>query len=394
MTVYEALEDAGLVAAAMNITCYRGRTPPADAAGRHAAGVRAEALLLLQPLRVRPDRRAARGAQPRAAARSTRTPPRSAAGSSRATASTSSSYYLSDFDFASHAHGPDGARRVALARTDAAIRALLDAAGGPDEFLERYAVIVCSDHGQTHGRRAARLQAAARDVRGDIVVTASNRAGRSIYSPTRASTPPSSRERSTARRRSRRAAARGRRGCRATRRRGAAFRRGRRLGDERRLLDPRLSRRLRARRAALRTRTRARCSSRPRAGWEFADLAGSHHAGGGSHGSLIAGDSEVPMLASASTAARAHDRRQRRGARALRRRACAVRHVLGALPDGARWSSSSCARAASTTSACSTRWSACRASSSCRRSCATARTTMRRCRSAPARRSRSRTWSR
>ena len=31
-------------------------------------------------------------------------------------------------------------------------------------------------------------------------------------------------------------------------------------------------------------------------GWEFADLAGSHHAGGGSHGSLIAGDSEVPML--------------------------------------------------------------------------------------------------
>ena len=26
MTVYEALEDAGLVAAAVNITCYRGRT--------------------------------------------------------------------------------------------------------------------------------------------------------------------------------------------------------------------------------------------------------------------------------------------------------------------------------------------------------------------------------
>jgi hypothetical protein len=32
------------------------------------------------------------------------------------------------------------------------------------------------------------------------------------------------------------------------------------------------------------------------AGWEFADLAGRHHAGGGSHGSLVAGDSEVPML--------------------------------------------------------------------------------------------------
>jgi hypothetical protein len=34
----------------------------------------------------------------------------------------------------------------------------------------------------------------------------------------------------------------------------------------------------------------------PTAGWEFADLAGRHHAGGGSHGSLLAGDSEVPML--------------------------------------------------------------------------------------------------
>jgi hypothetical protein len=32
------------------------------------------------------------------------------------------------------------------------------------------------------------------------------------------------------------------------------------------------------------------------AGWEFADLAGRHHAGGGSHGSLLTGDSEVPML--------------------------------------------------------------------------------------------------
>ena len=34
----------------------------------------------------------------------------------------------------------------------------------------------------------------------------------------------------------------------------------------------------------------------PSEGWEFADLAGRHHAGGGSHGSLLAGDSEVPML--------------------------------------------------------------------------------------------------
>jgi hypothetical protein len=32
-------------------------------------------------------------------------------------------------------------------------------------------------------------------------------------------------------------------------------------------------------------------------GFEFTDLGGGHHAGGGSHGSLGAGDSEVPMLA-------------------------------------------------------------------------------------------------
>jgi hypothetical protein len=31
-------------------------------------------------------------------------------------------------------------------------------------------------------------------------------------------------------------------------------------------------------------------------GYEFADLAGRHHVGGGSHGSLERGDSEVPML--------------------------------------------------------------------------------------------------
>jgi len=31
-------------------------------------------------------------------------------------------------------------------------------------------------------------------------------------------------------------------------------------------------------------------------GWEFNDLAGRHHVGGGSHGSLVRGDSEVPML--------------------------------------------------------------------------------------------------
>ena len=34
----------------------------------------------------------------------------------------------------------------------------------------------------------------------------------------------------------------------------------------------------------------------PAAGFEFTDLAGRSHVGGGSHGSLEAGDSEVPIL--------------------------------------------------------------------------------------------------
>jgi len=31
-------------------------------------------------------------------------------------------------------------------------------------------------------------------------------------------------------------------------------------------------------------------------GWELTDLGGRHHAGGGSHGSLVAGDSLVPVV--------------------------------------------------------------------------------------------------
>src|SRR5439155_18796707 len=57
-------------------------------------------------------------------------------------------YYLPDYDYASHALGPDSAHE-ALARSDAAVAALMDAAGGRDAFLERYAVVLCSDHGQT-----------------------------------------------------------------------------------------------------------------------------------------------------------------------------------------------------------------------------------------------------
>ena len=78
-------------------------------------------------------------------------------------------FYLPDYDYASHAGGPDAAHE-ALARSDSAIAALMAAAGGPDEFLDRYALVVCSDHGQSKVEQTAAL-----DVGGDLV-TASNRA--------------------------------------------------------------------------------------------------------------------------------------------------------------------------------------------------------------------------
>ena len=64
VTVYEALEDAGLTAAAVNITCYRGRTPHLPTVPiltRPAYGPKR--LLLLQPVRVGRDRGAALGSQ-------------------------------------------------------------------------------------------------------------------------------------------------------------------------------------------------------------------------------------------------------------------------------------------------------------------------------------------
>ncbi len=48
-------------------------------------------------------------------------------------------------------------------------------------------------------------------------------------------------------------------------------------------------------------------------GFEFTDLGGRHHAGGGSHGSLSAGDSEVPMLAVGSRRSTGEHHRDRTG---------------------------------------------------------------------------------
>ena len=275
-TLYESGERAGLAVAAVNITCYRGThryLPTVPGLAPATFGPRRfffynlyESDPIGAPLSVR--NRAAGTVDEYAAA----------AGRWLITRDGFDLlvYYLSDLDFASHVHGPDGVREQ-LSRTDGCIRTLVDAAGGIDEFLTRYAVLVCSDHGQTHVHQAVRLQEC---LRAPEIVTASNRAAM-IYTADPA------------------AAAAALDGVEAV---DVAFyldngdvvaRRG---GDEdAAVLDTYPLGRERAE-AALRNPNAGEVLVSAAEGWEFADGAGLHHAGGGSHGSLVAGDSEVPML--------------------------------------------------------------------------------------------------
>jgi len=270
VTVFEALEDAGLVPAAINFTCYRGRTlhaatlpgvPPVLGPKRFFFYNLFESDPTGAPLAVRNRASGTIDGYAEAVARWLVV----------RDGFDFLVYYLSDYDFASHALGPDEARRE-LARTDAHVHALVEAAGGLDEFLERYGVIVCSDHGQTQVTDAARLEDAYLGL-GDVRVTASNRAAMVYGDDPRAL---------------------------AERLDGhpavdvAAFLEAGEpvvLGD----VDAHPDGRSRMA-AALRNPNAGDVLVSAAPGWEFCDLGGRHHAGGGSHGSLTAGDSEVPML--------------------------------------------------------------------------------------------------
>ena len=194
-------------------------------------------------------------------------------------------FYLSDYDYASHAQGPDAAH-AALARCDDAVGGLIEAAGGPDQFLERYAVILCSDHGQTQVDQVERLE----DTFPEAIVTASNRAGM-VYS-----------DGDVGELAGRLDGHRGvdvvlyRQGEEAVARRDGEelrFTPGTTSGDAAILDHPHGLERAWA---ALANPNAGELIVSAAAGWEFADLAGRHHSGGGSHGSLLTGDSEVPML--------------------------------------------------------------------------------------------------
>ena len=277
VSVYEALEDAGLTAAAINITCYRGRHPhrptvpfltrPAYGPSRFFFYNLFESDVTGAPLSVRNRPRGTIDAYATAVGRWLVT----------RDGFDFLVFYLSDYDYASHVQGPDAAH-AALARCDDAVGALIEAAGGPDEFLERYAVILCSDHGQTPVTDVARLE----DAFPDALVTASNRAGM-IYTDDEPAI--------LARRLDGNPAVDvvlRRDGDRLVARHDGAD------GDVSQLEHPDGPARAAA---ALANPNAGELIVSAAAGWEFADLAGRHHSGGGSHGSLTTGDSEVPMLA-------------------------------------------------------------------------------------------------
>ncbi|MEA2212845.1 MAG: hypothetical protein QOF83_2793 [Solirubrobacteraceae bacterium] len=71
-------------------------------------------------------------------------------------------FSLPDNDAYSHRNGPH-AQVTSIAAADRQIERLMHAAGGPDEFLEGHAVVVCSDHSQAPVEKRIRLDLAFAD---------------------------------------------------------------------------------------------------------------------------------------------------------------------------------------------------------------------------------------
>jgi predicted AlkP superfamily pyrophosphatase or phosphodiesterase len=304
VTVFEALEAAGLVTAAVNMVCYRGParhaplvpwlTRPAYGPSRFFYFNLFESDVTGAPLAVRTRARGSVDEYARVVGRWLVT----------RDGFDFLVFYLPDYDFASHAAGPEAAQ-AALAHADRAIATLLEAAGGREEFLERYAVLLCSDHGQTQVDRAVRLEDAfaglslfhrANGRAAQLAVTASNRAGM-VYRL--AGCPETPRELA------KRLDGRGhvvlfREDSSAVARldgdevRFAPSAEGWRTSGAADLLQQPDA--LERAWAALANPNAGDLIVSAAPGAEFADLGGRHHAGGGSHGSLERGDSEVPML--------------------------------------------------------------------------------------------------
>ena len=73
-------------------------------------------------------------------------------------------FSLPDNDAWSHRNGPH-AQVTSIAAADRQLERLMHAAGGPDAFLEQYAVIVTSDHSQATVEERIRLDQRVRGLR-------------------------------------------------------------------------------------------------------------------------------------------------------------------------------------------------------------------------------------
>jgi hypothetical protein len=333
-TIFERVEDAGLVAAAINYYVFRGRT-------RH-------------PLKHRPVAALARriGVFDAAygpkrfyfgelfASDRTGAPPNLGVHAANDTHAAAIGrwlvardgfdfllYYLPDVDTAQHRVGPEGALD-AVAVADRSIASLIEAGGGLDRFLGRHAVVLLADHGQTAARTACDVRAALGDLRlfagsirsvpGDtqVAVASSNR----ICMLYRLAEAPPARELAE-----RVVALEGvdltafvERGDAVVLRDGRElrFRRGGPLHDRRgtawtvegdhgalglitdgdEIAAPGYPNALERLDCLLRCVNAGEVICSAAAGYEFVDGGGSHHVGGGSHGSLSADDSVVPLI--------------------------------------------------------------------------------------------------
>ena len=236
-------------------------------------------------------------------------------------------YYLPDVDMAQHKHGPEGALD-AVTVADRSIASLVDAGGGLDRFLEDHGIVLLADHGQTAAREACDVRPALAGLRlfvsslrsapgeAQVAVAASNR----VCMLYRLADAPSARD--LARRVGALAgvdlAAFLEGGEVVLQRAGAElrFRRGGPLYDRRgtawtvtgdfAALDlvrdgnvvsaPGYPNALERVACLLECVNAGEVVCSAAAGFEFVDGGGSHHVGGGSHGSLSADDSVVPLI--------------------------------------------------------------------------------------------------
>jgi len=306
-TVFEALEDAGLEPAAINFTCYRGRTrhpirlPALARRNRWYEAVYGPRHFFF--FNVFESERTGAPLAVRSRLEGSIDDYAAAVGRWLVTRDAFDFlvFYLPDYDYASHIAGPDRSLE-ALERSDRALARLLQAGGGADDFLERYAVLVCSDHGQTSVERLARLHDSFPESLDGVLALASNRAGMVYRLP-------------GCRLDSRALADRVEEdpaadvvlfledGAAVARREGAELRfalegeEWRLEGDAAVLEAERYPNGLERAWRALRSPTAGDVIVSAAEGWELADLGGRHHLGGGSHGSLVAGDSTVPLMA-------------------------------------------------------------------------------------------------